>query len=107
MLTSLRSSRGFVSLSALAVVASVAVVGIVGSGMSTSLLEALPGGAWLASSVKGDVVLADGSSGKGVARAVVPGAKGTKMSVVHRGGYSCVRSEAEDGWGAPRISDSG
>ena len=42
MLTSLRSSRGFVSLSALAVVASVAVVGIVGSGMSTSLLEALP-----------------------------------------------------------------
>lgn len=97
MLSSLRTSRGFASLSALAVVASIAAVGVAGSGMSSSLLEALPGGAWLASSAKGDVVLADGASGTGVARAVVPGAQGSKMSVVHRGGFACVRSETENG----------
>lgn len=62
MLRSMKSSRGFASLSVLAVVVSIFAVGIVGSGMSTSLLQALPGGAWLASSVTGDVVLADGAS---------------------------------------------
>ena len=97
MFISLRSSRGFSSLSALALVASASVVGLVGSGMSSSQLEALPGGAWLTSSIKGDVVLADGASGNGVARAVVPGAKGSEMSVVHRGGFACVRSETKDG----------
>ena len=97
LLKSMRSSRGFASISALALVASMCVVGLIGSGMSTSLLAVLPGGAWLASTVKGEIVLADGASGNGVARAVVPGTKGTKMSVVHRGGFACVRSEATTG----------
>ena len=91
------SSRGVASVAVLALVGGLSAVGLVGTGLSGSVLGALPGSAWLGSSERGDVVLANGANGAGVARAGVPGAKGAKMSVVHRGGFACVRAERPDG----------
>ena len=97
LFASMRSSRGVASVVVLALVGGLSVVGLVGTGLSGSVLGALPGSAWLSSSERGDVVLANGANGAGVARAVVPGAKGAKMSVVQRGGFACVRAEQADG----------
>ena len=97
MFDMMRSSRGVASVAVMALVGGLSAVGLMGTGLSGSVLGALPGSAWLGSSEKGDVVLANGANGAGVARAAVPGAKGAKMSVVHRGGFACVRSERPDG----------
>jgi hypothetical protein len=97
MLERVRSSRGAVSFIAVAVLASVTAVGLAGSGFSEAILDSLPGSAWLASNEKGDVILAGAANGAGLARVNVPGAAGTSMSVVHRGGFACVRSERPGG----------
>lgn len=92
-----RSSRGVASVAVMCLVGGLSGVGLVGTGLSGSVLGALPGSAWLSSSERGDVVLANGANGVGVARLGVPGAEGSRMSVVQRGGFACVRSERADG----------
>lgn len=97
MLERVRSSRGAVSLLAVAVLGSLSAFGLVGSGFSGAVVDSLPGSAWLSSNGQGDVVLAGAGNGSGVARVKVPGSEGKSMSVVHRGGFACVRAETPDG----------
>lgn len=68
-----RSSRGVASVAVMCLVGGLSGVGLVGTGLSGSVLGALPGSAWLSSSERGDVVLANGANGVGVARLGVPG----------------------------------
>lgn len=91
----LSSSRGFVSLGTAAALVALSVGVLLGNDPTRSLFDLGDGLAWLGSSEKGELLLADGASGEGVGINSSLVDAGSSLTIVHEDGVAYVTVDGE------------